>query len=216
MERRVGRPWLGALVLGLALASAVERATEPPAGSFPSAYDVAVEWDSIWSHCEVLVAVSRSGSGTVRSACASEGRQLPWRERALAPAEIEALRTMLRASRPFEGPVTGEDWRGLDGTYVELQVFDRNWGNNLVCSGNRSFQRGPREALLRHLGAIDRPTDRSPASSQVRPNNAFKLTRSIGLSRMEALRATMRRPRRPSQRNAMFGGHHCMDRSLGK
>jgi hypothetical protein len=37
-------------------------------------------------------------------------------------------------------------------------------------------------------------------------NNAFKLTRSGGLSRMEALRATMRRPLRPSQLNAMFDG----------
>jgi hypothetical protein len=37
-------------------------------------------------------------------------------------------------------------------------------------------------------------------------NNAFKLTRSIGLSRMEALRATMRRLRRPSQLNAMLDG----------
>jgi Tfp pilus assembly protein FimT len=37
-------------------------------------------------------------------------------------------------------------------------------------------------------------------------NNAFKLTRSIGLARMEALRATMRWPRRPSQLNAMLDG----------
>jgi hypothetical protein len=35
-------------------------------------------------------------------------------------------------------------------------------------------------------------------------NKALKLTRSIGLSRMEALRATMRWLRRPSQLNAMF------------
>jgi hypothetical protein len=39
-------------------------------------------------------------------------------------------------------------------------------------------------------------------------NNAFKLTRSVGLSRMEALRATMRRLPRPSQLNAMFDGPH--------
>jgi hypothetical protein len=37
-------------------------------------------------------------------------------------------------------------------------------------------------------------------------NKAFKLTRSIGLGRMEALRATMRRRLRPSQLNAMLGG----------
>jgi hypothetical protein len=37
-------------------------------------------------------------------------------------------------------------------------------------------------------------------------NNALKLTRSIGLRRMEALRATMRRQQWPSQLNAMFGG----------
>jgi hypothetical protein len=36
------------------------------------------------------------------------------------------------------------------------------------------------------------------------PNKAFKLTRSIGLRRMEALRATMRRVLRPSQLNAML------------
>jgi hypothetical protein len=39
-------------------------------------------------------------------------------------------------------------------------------------------------------------------------NNAFKLTRSHGLYRMEALRATMRRLSGPSQLNAMFGRHH--------
>jgi hypothetical protein len=37
-------------------------------------------------------------------------------------------------------------------------------------------------------------------------NKALKLTRAIGLSRMEALRATMRWLRRPSQLNAMFCG----------
>jgi hypothetical protein len=37
-------------------------------------------------------------------------------------------------------------------------------------------------------------------------NKAFKLTRSHGLCRMEALRATMRRLNGPSQLNAMFGG----------
>jgi hypothetical protein len=37
-------------------------------------------------------------------------------------------------------------------------------------------------------------------------NNALKLTRSIGLRRMEALRATMRRQLRPSQLNAMLDG----------
>jgi hypothetical protein len=37
-------------------------------------------------------------------------------------------------------------------------------------------------------------------------NKAFKLTRSISRCRMEALRATTRRSRRPSQLNAMFCG----------
>jgi hypothetical protein len=50
-------------------------------------------------------------------------------------------------------------------------------------------------------------TERRPAHAP--SNNAFKLTRSIGLRRMEALRATMRRPLRPSQLNAMFSGPHC-------
>jgi hypothetical protein len=48
----------------------------------------------------------------------------------------------------------------------------------------------------------------SKASSKGTPQNkALKLTRSIGLSRMEALRATMRWPLRPSQLNAVFCGH---------
>jgi hypothetical protein len=42
--------------------------------------------------------------------------------------------------------------------------------------------------------------------AHVRPNKAFKLTRSHGLCRMEALRATMRWLRGPSQLNAMFCG----------
>jgi hypothetical protein len=45
-----------------------------------------------------------------------------------------------------------------------------------------------------------------PAVEQPPQNNAFKLTRSIGLGGMEALRATMRGLRRPSQLNAMFCG----------
>jgi hypothetical protein len=40
--------------------------------------------------------------------------------------------------------------------------------------------------------------------AHVPQNKAFKLTRSIGPKRMEALRATMRWLRRPSQLNAMF------------
>jgi hypothetical protein len=45
-----------------------------------------------------------------------------------------------------------------------------------------------------------------PFKSQEESIPSFKLTRSVGLSRMEALRATMRRLRRPSQLNAMFDG----------
>jgi hypothetical protein len=44
------------------------------------------------------------------------------------------------------------------------------------------------------------------ALAHVPQNNAFKLTRSHGRRRMEALRATMRRWRGPSQLNAMFDG----------
>jgi hypothetical protein len=48
-------------------------------------------------------------------------------------------------------------------------------------------------------------TDGSPMR---RSNKAFKLTRSHGLCRMEALRATMRRLSGPSQLNAMLGRPH--------
>jgi hypothetical protein len=44
------------------------------------------------------------------------------------------------------------------------------------------------------------------ASEAAPSNKAFKLTRSHGLRRMEALRATMRRCGWPSQLNAMFDG----------
>jgi hypothetical protein len=46
------------------------------------------------------------------------------------------------------------------------------------------------------------------ASRRAPSNKAFKLTRSIGPSHMEALRATMRRLLGPSQLNAMFDGPH--------
>jgi hypothetical protein len=56
---------------------------------------------------------------------------------------------------------------------------------------------------------------RTTASPEKAPQNkAFKLTRSIGLSRMEALRATWPRLRRPSQLNAMISridGAHCRE-----
>jgi hypothetical protein len=57
------------------------------------------------------------------------------------------------------------------------------------------------------------PDGPEPAAATAPSNNAFKLTRSDGLFRMEALRATMRRCSGPSQLNAMFGRRQRSHRS---
>jgi hypothetical protein len=115
---------------------------------------LAVFVDSIWGRSELAVFLGEDDTATASMEWRNEDGPLLKGSATLSGNEIAALRRLAEQARPTSGQFWGTDRRGLDLPLVTLTIATNEKAAVLVCSGNPTFEEGPRKELLDLLWAI--------------------------------------------------------------
>lgn len=115
---------------------------------------LAVAADSTWGRSELTVFVGEDDAATASMEWRDEDGPLLKGSAKLSGSEIAALRRLADQSAPTSGQFWGTDRRGLDLPLVTLTIATNEKASVLVCSGNPTFEKGPRKELLDLLWAI--------------------------------------------------------------
>ena len=131
----------------------------------------------------------------------------------VAPDGRATVRTLVRdcGAPAASAHVVELELSGSFGGATE-RLYSSQHGGHLLKSAQTLLSRNcERAKWVTRLFGCYRPCEREASRDGAKvsrgappSNNALKLTRSVGLSRMEALRASMQRLLRPSQLNALF------------
>lgn len=116
--------------------------------------------DSYWWHCEFVVNLDGSGTGSAALECRYHSSTVK-KEKVLEEQQVEELRDLLRRARLFEGQFWGKDFRGDDGALITLSVLDGERYAILVCSQNQSFDFGFRKQLMVFLDDLREKVEES-------------------------------------------------------
>jgi hypothetical protein len=142
------------MLVGIALVVLALRAHA--ADATKSWLNLELEIDSIWGHSELSMFADEKLSARASLNWRDEDGPLLKADTSLSPADTRELRTLVRGLDPKAGQFWGKDVRGLDGPLVTLGINTDDSAVVLVCSGNPSFDGGPRKTLLERLMALVR------------------------------------------------------------
>ena len=144
---RLARTSVGAVIVSLALACSAMSASK-------QWVQLALSTDSIWGRSALTVFVGEDDVATAAMEWRNEDGPPLKGNAKLSPGEVAALRRLAEQSDPTSGQFWGTDRRGLDLPLVTITFATNEKAAVLVCSGNPTFEKGPRKELLDLLLAI--------------------------------------------------------------